>query len=47
MSTLWCEQAWLGGAAPDAGVLLELDGELIASVEAGVSAPPPGAHRHR
>jgi formiminoglutamate deiminase len=40
---LWCELAWLGGEAAEAGVLLELDGELIASVTTGVESPPPGA----
>jgi formiminoglutamate deiminase len=44
---LWCELAWLGGAEPEAGVLLELDGESIARVTARVSRPPEGAQRLR
>ncbi len=45
MSAYWCELAWLGGDAAASGVLVELDGERIASVEAGVAAPPAGATR--
>jgi formiminoglutamate deiminase len=37
--TYWCELAWLGGERAESGVLVELDGERIASVEAGVAAP--------
>ncbi len=47
MTRLWCEQAWLGGAEPDAGVLLELDGETIDRVTAGTSQPPEGSERLR
>lgn len=39
MTAFWCELAWLGGAQPEAGVLIECDGERIASVAAGVAAP--------
>ncbi|MDX6656578.1 MAG: hypothetical protein QOH62_1371, partial [Solirubrobacteraceae bacterium] len=39
MSALWCELAWLGGDAPQAGVLVELDGDRIAAVQPGVAAP--------
>jgi formiminoglutamate deiminase len=39
VSTFWCELAWLGGAEPGAGVLIDCDGERIASVAAGVAAP--------
>jgi formiminoglutamate deiminase len=39
---LWCESAWLGGERAEAGVLIELDGERIASVSAGVAESPPG-----
>ncbi len=38
MTALWCELAWLGGEAPEPGVLIELDGERIASVRAGAPA---------
>jgi formiminoglutamate deiminase len=33
----WCELAWLGGAAPEAGVLIEVDGGVISSVATGVA----------
>ena len=39
-STLWCELAWLGGERAEAGVLIELDGERIASVATEVTSPP-------
>ena len=39
MTAFWCELAWLGGAEPQAGVLIETDGERIASIAAGVAAP--------
>lgn len=42
MAALWCELAWLGGAEPEAGVLLELEGETIARLTGGVNEPPPG-----
>ena len=32
-SSYWCELAWLGGERAEAGVLVELDGERIASVD--------------
>jgi formiminoglutamate deiminase len=35
----WCEQCWLGGEQADSGVLLELDGEHIASVRRAATAP--------
>ena len=41
----WCELAWLGGDTATAGVVVEVDGGRIASVESGVDAPPPGAAR--
>jgi len=40
---LWCEFAWLGGDRAEAGVLVELDGERIGSVTAGVIEPPASA----
>ena len=45
MSAYWCELAWLGGERAEAGVLVALDGERIASVETGCAAPPAGATR--
>lgn len=42
MITLWCEHAWLGGAAADAGVLLEIVGDRIHSVQSGVERAPDG-----
>jgi formiminoglutamate deiminase len=42
-TALWCELAWLGGERAEADVLIELEGERIASVAAGVSSPPPEA----
>ncbi|MCA1695352.1 MAG: amidohydrolase family protein, partial [Actinobacteria bacterium] len=45
MSTYWCELAWLGGVEPVAGVLLELAGERIVTVRAGVSTVPGHARR--
>ncbi|MDX6582711.1 MAG: hypothetical protein QOI10_1895 [Solirubrobacterales bacterium] len=45
MTAYWCELAWLGGEAAEAGVLVEVEGERIATVEAGVPAPPAGATR--
>lgn len=43
----WCELAWLGGLAPEAGVALELEGERISSVQTGVRSPPSGAEALR
>jgi formiminoglutamate deiminase len=37
---LHCELAWLGGAAPERDVLIEIAGGAISSVTAGVPAPP-------
>ena len=44
MTALWCEHAWLGGAAASAGVRLEIADGRIASVDAGV-APADGDQR--
>jgi formiminoglutamate deiminase len=41
---LWCRHAWLGGPELATGVLLEVAGERIAAVAAGV-APPADAER--
>jgi formiminoglutamate deiminase len=42
-SVLWCELAWLGAERVEAGVLIELEGERIDSVTAGVAQAPPEA----
>jgi formiminoglutamate deiminase len=41
--TLWCELAWLGGEHAEEGVVIELEGERIASVTSGVADAPPEA----
>jgi formiminoglutamate deiminase len=43
--TYWCELAWLGGEIPEASVVIETEGDRIASVSTRVSPPPPDAHR--
>jgi formiminoglutamate deiminase len=40
VTRLWCELAWLGGDRAEAGVLLEVEGERLAAVTAGVEASP-------
>jgi formiminoglutamate deiminase len=45
VSAFWCEWAWLAGVRADAGVLIEVEGETISSVEKGVASPPAGAER--
>jgi formiminoglutamate deiminase len=47
VSVIWCELAWLGGERAEEGVVIELDGERIASVRAGVGSPPAGVTRLR
>jgi formiminoglutamate deiminase len=47
MTAYWCELTWLGGRAAEAGVLIECEGERIATVRTGVAAPPAGAERLR
>jgi formiminoglutamate deiminase len=42
-TALWCEVAWLGSEHAEEGVMIELEGERIASVATGVASPPPGA----
>jgi len=42
-SALWCELAWLGGGRAEEGVLIELEGERISSVSAGMASAPPQA----
>jgi formiminoglutamate deiminase len=45
VSSLWCELAWISGPRAEPGVLLELDGERIASLATGVASPPAGSTR--
>ena len=45
MSAYWCELAWLGGEDAEDGVLVEVEGERIASIETGVPFAPAGAQR--
>ena len=45
MSVYWCELAWLGGERAEAGVVVEVEGESIASVRSRASEPPAGAER--
>jgi formiminoglutamate deiminase len=40
-----CELAWLGGDRPERDVLVQVDGDRIGAVEAGVPEPPPEAVR--
>jgi len=47
VSSFWCESAWLGGLQAEAGVLLDVEGETISSVQTGVAAAPPSAERLR
>jgi formiminoglutamate deiminase len=39
MTAYWCELAWLGGDEPQPSVLIDLDGDRIASITAGTAAP--------
>ena len=39
----WCELAWLGGPRAETGVLIELEGDRIAAVAAGVHTRPEHA----
>jgi formiminoglutamate deiminase len=43
MTAYWCELAWLGGERAEAGVVVEIEGERIESVEPMVTEPPPAA----
>jgi len=45
VSSLWCELAWISGPRAKPGVLLDLDGDRIASLTPGVASPPAGAER--
>jgi formiminoglutamate deiminase len=44
VTALWCELAWLGDERAESGVVIELDGDRIASVARG-ERPPDGAER--
>ena len=39
----WCERAWLGGPRADAGVVIEVEGDRIGRVAAGVRTRPEDA----
>ena len=41
----WCEQAWLGGATVNSGVVLEVNGDRISTLTSGVLSPPAGSLR--
>jgi formiminoglutamate deiminase len=45
VTAYWCELAWLGGDAAEAGVLIDIEGGRIAAVTSGVPAPLSGAVR--
>jgi formiminoglutamate deiminase len=45
VTALWCELAWLGGPRPQPGVLLELEGERIASIAPDTETPPRSSER--
>src|SRR5919204_1756623 len=45
MRVYWCELAWLGGEAASEGVIVQVDGDRISSVDAEVATPPAGATR--
>jgi formiminoglutamate deiminase len=47
VTALWCELAWLGGDAPEPGVLVEVAGDRVATVTPGLPGPPAGAERLR
>jgi formiminoglutamate deiminase len=45
VTAYWCELAWLGGDAAEAGVLIDVQDGRIAAVTGGVPAPLSGAVR--
>ncbi len=45
MTAYWCELAWLGGDAVEAGVLVEVSGDRIGAVTGNLPEPPAGAER--
>jgi formiminoglutamate deiminase len=44
LTRYWADQAWLGGDAVSAGVLIEVDGERIAAVQPGAERPGDATH---
>ena len=45
MSRHWCELAWLGAERAEPGLLIEVEGDRIASLTRGVGTPPDDAER--
>jgi formiminoglutamate deiminase len=45
VTSYWCELAWLGGPAAEAGVVVEVEKGRIAAVSGAAPAPPSGAER--
>jgi formiminoglutamate deiminase len=45
VTTYWCELAWLGGDEPEAGVLVDTDGDRIVAVARGEDRAPAGVVR--
>lgn len=45
VSGFWCEHAWLGGARPEAGVIVEVERGHITRVTTSVGTPPGGVDR--
>ncbi len=43
MTPFWCERAWLGATDVRRGVLIDVAGERIDSLQTGVAAPPAGS----
>jgi formiminoglutamate deiminase len=44
VTSLWCELAWVGGERAESGVLIAVEGDRIASVEAGAAPPADAEH---
>lgn len=45
MTSFWCEYAWLGGDAVDAGVVIDVDGDRISAVTTDAASAPAHATR--
>jgi formiminoglutamate deiminase len=45
VSKYWCELAWLGAERAEPGLVIETDGDKIASLTRGVGTPPGDAER--
>jgi formiminoglutamate deiminase len=43
VTQFWCERAWLGASDVHRGVLIDVAGERIESVQTGITTPPAGA----